>query len=387
MMPSFPDNNMKKISLFALAAVLAAVSCKQKEEEKTLQYYATPNPYEIVDVTMPPVDNEVRNVIIMIGDGMGLEQVSCAWVLNHGKLNLDRFPSIGLSRTWCTNELITDSGAGGTALAAGVKTAYSHVGTAADSTDLASVLVKAKELGKKTGVAVTCHFADATPCDFCCHNEYRYNQDDLIADYVTCGVDYLSGGGLDWFTVKRKDNRDITREMAAAGYTVALTEEELMAADLPVIGILAPDNLPVAMERGDLYRRTVARGLDILSRECGEQGFVMMLEGSCIDDWLHGNDIEKAMEELLDFDRTIGDVLTWAAADGHTLVVVTADHNTGALTLQDGNLEEGRIGVAFGSESHNGIAVPVYAWGPGSDAFTGIRDNAEWGQLIASFVK
>ena len=378
---------MKKISLFALAAVLAAVSCKQKEEEKTLQYYATPNPYEIVDVTMPPVDNEVRNVIIMIGDGMGLEQVSCAWVLNHGKLNLDRFPSIGLSRTWCTNELITDSGAGGTALAAGVKTAYSHVGTAADSTDLASVLVKAKELGKKTGVAVTCHFADATPCDFCCHNEYRYNQDDLIADYVTCGVDYLSGGGLDWFTVNRKDGRDITREMAAAGYTVALTEEELMAADLPVIGILAPDNLPVAMERGDLYRRTVARGLDILSRECGEQGFVMMLEGSCIDDWLHGNDIEKAMEELLDFDRTIGDVLAWAAADGHTLVVVTADHNTGALTLQDGNLEEGRIGVAFGSESHNGIAVPVYAWGPGSDAFTGIRDNAEWGQLIASFVK
>lgn len=378
---------MKRIAVFGLAAIVLAVSCKRREEGKTLQYYATPNPYEIVDVAMPPVDNEVRNVILMIGDGMGLEQVSCAWVLNHGKLNLDRFPSIGLSRTWCTNELITDSGAGGTALAAGQKTAYSHVGTAADSTDLASMLVKAKELGKKTGVAVTCHFADATPCDFCCHNEYRYNQDDLIADYVTCGVDYLSGGGLDWFTVNRKDSRDITREMAAAGYTVALTEEDLMAADLPVIGILAPDNLPVAMERGDLYRRTVTRGLDILSRESGDQGFVMMLEGSCIDDWLHGNDIEKAMEELLDFDRTIGDVLTWAAADGHTLVVVTADHNTGCLTLQDGNLEEGRIGVAFGSESHNGIAVPVYAWGPGSDAFTGIRENDEWGRLIASFVK
>ena len=378
---------MKKISLFALAAILLAASCKQKEEKNPLQYYATPNPYEIVDVVMPPVDNEVRNVILMIGDGMGLEQVSCAWVLNHGKLNLDRFPAIGLSRTWCTNELITDSGAGGTALAAGVKTGYSHVGTAADSTDLASVLVKAKELGKKTGVAVTCHFADATPCDFCCHNEYRYNQDDLIADYVNCGVDYLSGGGLDWFTTKRKDNRDITREMAAAGYTVALTEAELMAAELPVIGILSPDNLPVAMERGDLYRRTVARGLDILSRESGDKGFVMMLEGSCIDDWLHGNDIEKAMEELLDFDRTIGDVLAWAAADGHTLVVVTADHNTGSLTLQDGNLEEGRIGVAFGSESHNGIAVPIYAWGPGSDRFTGIRENAEWGQLIDSFVK
>ena len=379
---------MKRISILALAALAVAVSCKQKKEEETrLQYYATPNPYEIVDVAMPPVDNEVRNVIIMIGDGMGLEQVSCAWVVNRGKLNLDRFPTVGLSRTWCTDALITDSGAGGTALAAGRKTAESHVGTAADNSDLPSVLVKAQQLGKKTGVAVTCHLADATPCDFCCHNEYRYNQDDLIADYAECGVDYITGGGLDWFTVNRKDGRDITKNMVQAGYTVALTEEELMAAELPVIGLLAPDNLPVAMERGDLYRHTVTHGLDILSRASGDKGFVMMLEGSCIDDWLHGNDIGKAMEELLDFDRTIGDVLTWAAADGHTLVVVTADHNTGALTLQDGNLEEGTIGVAFGSESHNGIAVPFYAWGPGSDAFTGIRENDEWGRLIASFVK
>ena len=378
---------MKKTLIFALVAALAVISCKKKQDGKQLQYYATPNPYEIVSVEEPSRDNEVRNVIIMIGDGMGLEQVSCAWVVNHGKLNLDNFPHTGLSRTWCTNKLITDSGAGGTALSSGVKTAYSHVGTAPDSTDIPSVLVKARQLDKKTGVVVTCHFADATPCDFCCHNEYRYNQDDLIADYVDCGVDYLAGGGLDWFTVNRKDGRDITKEMAAAGYHVALTEEELMAAELPVIGILAPDNLPVAMERGDLYRHSVARGLDILSRESGDKGFVMMLEGSCIDDWLHGNDIGKAMEELLDFDRTIGDVLQWAAADGHTLVVVTADHNTGCLTLQDGNLEEGTIGVAFGSESHNGIAVPVYAWGPGSDVFTGIKENDEWGRIIGSFVK
>ncbi|MBO4466875.1 MAG: alkaline phosphatase [Bacteroidales bacterium] len=375
---------MKK-TLILTAAALLLFSCKDKET--TLQYYTTPYTYDIVNVQMPPVTNEVKNIIFMIGDGMGLEQVSCAWVLNHGKLNLDNFPYIGISRTYCANELITDSGAGGTALAIGQKTAYSCIGVAADSTDVPSVLVKAQELGKKTGVVVTCHFADATPCDFCCHNEFRYNTDDLIADYVTCGVDYLSGGGLDYFTVNRNDGRDITKEMAAAGYTVALTEDELMAADLPVIGILAPDNLPVAMERGDLYRHTVARGLDILSRESGDKGFVMMLEGSCIDDWLHGNDIEKGMEELLDFDRTIGDVLEWAAKDGHTLVVVTADHNTGALTLQDGNLEEGLIGVHFGSDSHNGIAVPVYAWGPGADKFTGIKENSEWGQLVASFVK
>ena len=374
---------MKKTLISLAIIALAAVSCKEKEA--ALQYYTTPRTYDIVSVQEPPQSNEVKNIIFLIGDGMGLEQVSCAWVLNHGKLNLDNMSHVGLSRTWCTNELITDSGAGGTALAAGVKTAYSHVGTAPDTTDLYSILVDAAKVGKKTGTVVTCHFADATPCDFCCHNEFRYNQDDLIADYVTCGVDYLAGGGLDWFTVNRKDGRDITKEMADAGYTVALTEEELMAAQMPVIGILSPDNLPVAGERGDLFRRMVAQGLDQLSQN--ENGFVMMIEGSCIDDWLHGNDIEKAMEELLDFDRTLGDVLEFAAKDGHTLVVVTADHNTGAITLQDGNLEKGEIGVHFGSESHNGIAVPVYAWGPGSEKFTGIRENAEWGQLVKSFVK
>jgi len=374
---------MKNTILIAVAAAVL-VSCKETGEPQ-LQYYQTPHTYNVVKVQEPPQTNEVRNIIFMIGDGMGLEQVSCAWVLNKGKLNLDNFTHVGLSRTWCTNALITDSGAGGTALAAGVKTAYSHVGTAADTTDLYSILVDAKKLGKSTGVAVTCHFADATPCDFCCHNEYRYNQEDLIADYVTCGVDYLAGGGLDWFTTKRTDGRDITKEMAAAGYTVALSEEELMDADLPVIGLLSPDNLPVVGERGDLFRHMVARGLDELSEN--ENGFVMMIEGSCIDDWLHGNDIGKAMEELLDFDRTLGDVLKWAEEDGHTLVVMTADHATGCLTLQDGNLEEGLIGVHFASESHNGIAVPFYAWGPGSEKFTGIKENSDWGKLVGSFVK
>ena len=373
----------KNTILSAAVAALVAVSCKEKEPQ--LQYYQTPHTYDVVKVQEPPQTNAVKNIIFMIGDGMGLEQVSCAWVLNHGKLNFDNFTSVGISRTWCTNELVTDSGAGGTALAAGQKTGYSHVGTAADTTDLYSILVDAAKLGKSTGVAVTCHFADATPCDFCCHNEYRYNQEDLIADYVTCGVDYLAGGGLDWFTTKRTDGRDITKEMAAAGYNVALSEDELMQADLPVIGILSPDNLPVAQERGDLFRHMVARGLEQLS--ANENGFVMMIEGSCIDDWLHGNNIEKAMEELLDFDRTLGDVLEWAANDGHTLVVMTADHATGCLTLQDGNLEEGRIGVHFASEAHNGIAVPFYAWGPGSEKFKGIRENDEWGRLVASFVK
>ena len=378
--------SIDKALTFAVFAALI-LSCSRKQEDTGLQYYTTPDTYGIVSVTPPPADNEVRNVILMIGDGMGLEQVSCAWVLNKGKLNFDNFPVVGLSRTWCTDKLITDSGAGGTALASGSKTAYDHVGAAPDGSPLYSFLVKAQQLGKKTGIATTCHLADATPCDFCCHNTYRYNQEDLIADYLESGVDYISGGGTDWFTTKRTDGRDILKEMEAGGYNVVLDESALAQAQLPLLAVLAPDNLPVARERGDLYRRSVARGLELLSQAAGEKGFCMMLEGSCIDDWLHGNDIGKAMEELLDFDRTIGDVLQWAEKDGHTLVVITADHSTGCLTLQDGDLAEGRIGVAFGSEAHNGIAVPYYVWGPGSEAFGGIMENDELGRRIASFVK
>ena len=116
---------MKKTILIAVSAALLAallVSCKQNGEPQ-LQYYQTPYTYDIVSVQEPPQTNEVKNIIFMIGDGMGLEQISCGWVLNKGKLNLDNFPVVGLSRTWCTDRLITDSGAGGTALAAGQKTA------------------------------------------------------------------------------------------------------------------------------------------------------------------------------------------------------------------------------------------------------------------------
>ena len=377
---------MKK-SLFLIAAVaLAFAACGQSEEDD-LQYYVSPNTYDIVEVAQVPQENDVRNIIIMIGDGMGLEQVSCAWTLNHGKLNLDNFPVVGLSRTYSANRLITDSAAGGTALAIGQKTKNGHVGTDTEGEPVESILVKAQKAGMKTGVAVTCILHDATPADFCCHNESRYNYDDIVADYLEAGIDYAAGGGLDFFCDKRKDGRDIAAELVEKGVNVLYDIDALEACEqLPMMGILDGDNLPRAEKRGDLYQRMVAKGLETLSKNA-DKGFVMMLEGSCIDDWEHENMIDRAMEELFDFDRAIGQVLKFAEADGHTLVVVTADHSTGALTLQEGNLEKGEIGVAFGSDGHNGIAVPYYVYGAGASSFGGIMENAALGAKIASFVR
>lgn len=376
----------KRLLLLSVLTVTALCSFGCKVAETALKTYVTPNTYATLSVQEPPASNEVRNIIFLIGDGMGLEQVSCGWVLNHGKLNLDNMSVVGLSRTYSLSDLITDSAAGGTALAVGEKTANSHVGTDAEGNPLYSMLVKAQEKGKKTGVVVTCHLADATPADFCCHSDDRYKYDEVIAGYAECGVDYIAGGGLDYFGKNRKDGRDIAEEMRRKGYTVALDEPSLMKSHLPVLGLLSNDNLPPALERGDLFRQMVAKGLQELSEQSGDKGFVYMIEGSSIDDWEHENRIDMAMEELLDFDRTLGDVLQWAAADGHTLVVVTADHATGALTLQGGDLKEGRIEVAFGNDSHNGIAVPYYVWGPGRDRFCGILENAELSKLITSFI-
>lgn len=375
---------MRKHYISGLLAALFLCACSNGPKGAVTEYTAQ-NQYAI-DSVGTFIDNaEVRNVILMIGDGMGIEQASCAWVCNRGGLYLDLMPVTGLSRTYSTDALITDSAAGGTALAAGEKTAMGHVGVTPGGEDLVTLMGLAQQAGMRTGVVTTCRLNDATPADFCCHNSSRDEAEDIVSDYLDSKVDVIAGGGLRFWR-NRSDGRDIIAEMGARGYHVALEFDDFAAVDsIPALAVLADIELPVALERGDLYRNMVSKSLDLLS--AGGSRFFAMFEGSCIDDWLHANRIDLAVEETLDFDRTIGDVLKWAAADGHTLVVVTADHSTGSLTLQDGSMEEGRVAVHFASEGHNGIAVPYYAWGPGSASFGGIMENSELSRRIAAFIK
>ena len=221
---------------------------------------------------------------------------------------------------------------------------------------------------------------DATPADFCCHDVDRDAARRIVAGYPDCGVDFIAGGGMKYWR-NRPDGRDILAEMAAKGYRTCETFDELDAAErLPVVAVLDTLELPVALERGDRFRGMVRKALGMLDNP---GGFFLMIEGSCIDDWCHANRIDRAVEETLDFDRTVGDVLRWAAADGETLVVVTADHATGGLTLLDGNLAEGLVRVNFASEGHNGILVPVFAYGPHAAEFTGMSENCELSRRIA----
>lgn len=367
--------NMWKSCVLAVLviALLPAGAFAQSRRDKE-QTYVLEQPYEVTKIT-PPQGKKIKNVILMIGDGMSLMHVYSAWTANRGKLYLDNCQAVGLSKTYCVDKLITDSGAGGTALATGHKTNYHAVGVDTEGRPLKSLVDYAAAKGKSTGIAVTCRLWDATPADFCCHNKDRDAEAEIVTDYVNCGVDYAFGGGAKLFE-NREDGRNLFEELRANGYQTPRSWDELAAIKSgKVFAVPYPVDTPLPAERGDLLARASLKGIELLNQN--KNGFFMMIEGSQLDDYGHFNDLDLLMQETHDFDRTIGAIYKWAAQDGETLVVVTADHETGGLTLVDGDLQEGKIVCKFSTGSHSGVMVPVYAFGPGAEEFTGIYENTD----------
>lgn len=382
------------LALCGMLLVLAAYAQVPDSLDRNRSKYATysfskddqytyDNPYGTVTVVQPR-GKKVKNIIVMIGDGMGFEQVSCGWVANGGHLNLDAFPYFGMSRTWCTDKLITDSCAGGTAISLGCKTKYGYIGLDADGNPVDSALKDAQRKGKKTGVVVTCRINDATPADFCVHGPSRKDEEGLAAQYVDSGVDFISGGGLHFWT-SRSDGRNLVEEMKAKGYTYVDKLEDVK--DAPgdkFLGLFGEYDLDGSLDRGPVLQECTMKAIEMLDNR---KGFFLMVEGSQIDDYAHRNKVGQMCEELFDFDKTIGAVLKWAEKDGQTLVVVTADHATGGLTLLKGGIEERNVRVHFSTKGHNGIFVPVFAYGPHAADFAGVQENAEVGRKIKALVK
>ena len=389
---------MKRLAIFFLAMVCAAGTAIAQEETDISRnrskyandqfseddQYTVTEPYQTVSVEQVCRDNSIKNVIFMIGDGMGLEQVSCGWVLNGGHLNLDNFKVTGFSRTYAVDRLVTDSCAGGSALATGVKTKYYYMGVDPDGNPVPSLLHLAQALGKKTGVAVTCRINDATPLDFVGHSLDRDEEEINAAQFVGSNVDFLSGGGIQ-FWQNREDGRDLVKEMEDLGYTFVDNREDLnKVQEGKVLGLFAPLEMEPSLDRGPVLEDCATKALELLDNE---NGFFLMIEGSSIDDWCHRQKVGYMAEELFDFDRTIGKVLKWAEADGHTLVVVTADHATGGLTLLGGSLEERSVKVHFSTKGHNGILVPVFAYGPHAEDFMGVYENEELSRKIRALMQ
>ena len=374
--------NIKRTIIASIAAAITTTAAAQFNSPA--QTYVFDKPYKVEKIA-PPKGKQVKNVILMIGDGMSLAHMYTAWTANRGQLWLENAQYTGLSKTWCTNRLVCDSGSGGTALATGQKTCYHAVGTDPQGNPLTTLCDLAKAKGKSAGIAVTCRLWDATPCDFSCHNLDRDKEQELIGDYPTSGLDYAFGGGAKYFT-NRADGRDIFKELEANGYHVSRTWDDLAAWKSGKVFAVPYDvDTPLPDERGDLLARASLKGIELLNQN--RNGFFMMVEGSQLDDYGHFNQLDLLMKETLDFDQTIGKMMKWAAQDGETLVVVTADHETGGLTLVDGNKDEGKVTCCFSTKSHSGVMVPVYAFGPGSEQFSGIMENTDIFKKIKVLMK
>lgn len=319
---------------------------------------------------------EVRNIILLIGDGMGVTQVQAGLTASKGQLHLAEFKEIGFSMTGSANDFITDSGAAGTAIATGYKTYDQAIGVDKDTIARMSVLAYAENSGKTTGIVVTSQVTHATPASFVAHQPNRYMYEDIALDFLNSGIDVFIGGGGDHFN-KRKDMRDLTKELERMEYQTAYSLEEMGKIHKgKLAGLLYPGKPPRWSDgRDSMLQFSVKKAIELLDQN--KKGFFLMVEGSQIDWGGHDNDTEYLIEELIDFDDAVGEALAFARKDGNTLVIVTADHETGGMALTGGNTREGDVQAAYAGSDHTGVMVPVFGYGPHAEGFKGIYENTD----------
>jgi alkaline phosphatase len=318
----------------------------------------------------------VKNIILMIGDGMGVSQIYAGITASDQPLNIEQFKNIGFSKTNSATSYITDSGAGGTAIAIGYKTYDAAIGVDVDTVSRKSILEYAEMTGKSTGIVVTSQVTHATPASFYAHQVNRYKYEEIAADLLKSDIEVFIGGGLDHFT-KRKDSLNLKDTLISRDYFVATSLNELEALKSGKLAGLLYDNKPPKYTDGrdDMLPVSTAKAIKLLNQD--QKGFFLMVEGSQIDWGGHDNDTDYIIEEMLDFDRAIGKALEFAKKDGNTLLIVTADHETGGMGLNGGNIQNREVLANYTTSHHTAVMVPVFAFGPGAENFRGIYENTE----------
>lgn len=316
----------------------------------------------------------------MIGDGMGVTQIYAGLTANKAPLNLEKLNHIGFSKTNSTR-YITDSGAGATAFATGHKTNNGAIGVDSTGKPVPTILEIAEQRGLSTGLVVTTDITDATPAAFTAHQPSRKLQQEIAAEFLNSGVDVFIGAGQQHF-IQRNDGKDLTAGLKKMGYQISTNIDEITSfTSGKVAGFLV--ERPFA-ERGDQLSRTALSTINILKKN--KKGFFLMVEGSKIDDGGHDNNLNVVMDEMIDFDNTIGKVLEFAEKDGNTLVIITGDHETGGLTLTGGDISTGSVSGMFTTKGHTAVMIPVFAYGPGAEAFTGIyHNNTIFNKMMSAF--
>lgn len=304
---------LQKISALCLAATCsfaALVGCTPKNNDP---------------IVLKNVTSRAKNVILMIGDGMGPAQIRAGEIFKGTQLCMQQFPYSTKVETRSASDEITDSAAAGTALATGVRTTNGCVGIDTELQPLETIMDIAHSLGKRTGVLATEEIHGATPMSFLSHASNRSNQLGLVTGAAEGTVDLIAS-----YTIS---NLNIQR-FIDGGYTQIENVDDISSAtqtrifgSYPILASATPGSA----EGEVAFDRLVTEALEYLSQD--EDGFVLMAEGSHIDHGGHNNDIMYMLEELLAFDDAVRAAVTWAKNRDDTVVIVTADHETGGLVV------------------------------------------------------
>lgn len=344
------------LSLFSLSLLLSLLACSKKETKQE-----TPKAF---------------NVIYMIGDGMALPQVFATMLATGEDLAFQQFPYIGVVDTRSASNDITDSAAGGTALACDKKTKNGMVGMDVDTLAMESILDVLADQGKSTGIVVTCYAGHATPATFFAKVPARKMYEDIAMQMAESDkLNVMIAGGRKHFT-HRKDSLDLLERMEnELGWKVYDTLADIDTNCMKYAVLAADGHMPIAPERGDFLPEGVKTALKTLSQD--KDGFFLMVEGSQIDFACHAHDSVNMVDETVDFSKAVQVALDFAKADGNTLVVVTADHETGGLTMIDPQGHYSNVSFHYSTGSHTCLPVMIYAYGPGAEQFTGWMQNNE----------
>jgi len=317
-----------------------------------------------------------KNIILMVGDGMGVAQIYAGLTANHGTLNLERCTTVGFHKNTATDNYVTDSAAGATAFACGVKTYNGAIGVDASGKPIPTILEIAERNGIATGLVATCSITHATPASFISHQPSRSLDENIALDFLKTDVDVFIGGGRKFFS-QRNDGLNLNDSLKARGYQIANSISEVQQISSGKLAAFLADEQQSRFSagRGEELVKSTEVALRLLKNN--KKGMFMMIEGSQIDWGGHGNDTQYIIDEMIDFDNAIGKVIDFAKKDGNTLVVITADHETGGFTINGGDLKSGKVEGKFTTGSHTGVMIPVFAYGPGAEQFSGIYENNE----------
>ncbi|MBL7825374.1 MAG: alkaline phosphatase [Saprospiraceae bacterium] len=328
----------------------------------------------LVNVEFAP---KPKNVIFLIGDGMGLSQVSAHiyWKGLHKNI-FQQFKTVGFHITHSANELVTDSAAGATAFSCGHKTTNGAIGITPDEEACRGIVENLEKAGYATGMVVACTATHATPASFIAHRELRAFTDEIAMDFLETPFDCLIAGGKKNF-IGRIDKKNLIDSLKDRGYAIksGTSMKSIPGKGQRPFVIFTDDQEPPTASGGRKYLPSATRlACDFLSKR-SEKGFFLMVEGSQIDWAGHANDRNWLRAEMDDFDKTIRAALEFAAADKETLVIVTGDHECGGASLLKAGKKDFK--TAFSTRLHTAAWVPVYAYGPQASLFSGVYDNTE----------